>query len=269
MHKITNRQYKRIKRHFEEKAEWHRKRAQKVSHRSGEDRRQKFSLVEMMSSRVDQMLIVASFVSPPLKIGLIDRFLVIAERERIKPVIVFNKVDLADNQTQVKEVENIYRTIGYQVMKTSARTREGIDRITDILNSKKSILAGHSGVGKSSLLRLILPSGADKPETRQVSDYSNKGQHATTAVKLYRIDSQTTIFDMPGLKLANIYDVDKIALQKYFREFGNYSMFCRFHDCIHINEPECAVKDAVDRGLIVSSRYGSYLKILQNPFAAD
>lgn len=268
MDKLSKRQIKRVTRFLQEKEE--RARSEKFRHRAPSgDGRQRESTIQVLAGQVDQMLIVVSFVSPPLKRGLIDRLLVIAAMERVDPVVVLNKTDLLESREEGEETLALYRSLGYQAFMTSTVTGEGVDLLREQVRDCTSLFAGHSGVGKSSLLNALLPGAADKVEVRDVSPATAKGVHTTTSVKLYQIDERSAVIDLPGVKLVSLYDLDPADIGRFFPEFGAWSRHCRFSDCLHISEPECAVKKGLAEGDIHPLRYESYVRMVEKPRATS
>jgi len=256
MGRLTKKQQKQIHYFLREKAE--RKHKQQILH---DDRIPKFlerhlPFVRRMARNLDQLVIVSSFASPPLKTRLIDRFLVLTELESLHAVVCLNKTDLADSPQQVKEVADIYRTIGYDTVVTSAKKMEGIEALYALIKNKRSAFAGHSGVGKSSLLNAINPDL--QIQVDEVSNYTNKGKHTTTKVRIYTVDEHTEVLDLPGIKILDFIDIHYTEARFYFPEFEEYAQLCKFRDCIHVSEIGCAVKDAVAEGKISRLRYDSY-----------
>ena len=268
MDKLSKRQLQRIGHFFREKEERAAKEAARFRHRSAAgDPRQRESVVSLMAAKVDQMVIVTSFVNPPLKRGLIDRFLVTAGIERTDPLILFNKADLLPDRGEGSEVLALYRSLGFPAYMTSAATGEGIGALRESLAGRASLLAGHSGVGKSSLLNALRPGLAEGAEVGDVSGATGKGRHTTTTVRLYRLDGGTVIFDLPGVKLASLHGVTAREVARNFPEFSSPSRRCRYDDCIHVDEPECGVRGAVERGEVDRERFASYLRIVRKPAA--
>ena len=266
MDKLSKRQIKRITRFLEEKAA--RSRGAKFQHRSASgDGRRKESTVGLLAGRVDQVVIVASFVSPPLKAGLIDRFLVVAAMERAEPVIVFNKADLLESRAAGEKTAALYRSLGYRSLLTSTVTGEGVELLREGLRDSTSLLAGHSGVGKSSLLNALRAGDGEEIEARDVSEATGKGVHTTTSLRLYRLDEKTAVFDLPGVKLVSLYDLEPAEVRRCFPEFAAPGGNCRYRDCLHVKEPECGVKAAVEKGDITRERYDSYVRLIENPMA--
>jgi ribosome biogenesis GTPase len=268
MSKLSKRQLQRVKHFFREKKERARQEAEKFAHRAaagGGGGRE--STVRLLAANVDQVAIVASFVSPPLKKGLIDRFLVIAGVERIDPLIVFNKVDLLQDRRRGEEAAALYRSLGYTALLTSVESGEGIELLREMLRGRTSMLAGHSGAGKSSLLNALQEGVTGRAEVQEVSAATGKGTHTTTTVRLYRLEGDTTLFDLPGIKLASLYHIGAREIESHFPEFGFAADRCRFSDCLHLDEPDCAVKRGLDEGTVDRGRYGSYVRMVRKPFA--
>lgn len=217
----------------------------------------------IIASNIDQAVLIVTLAYPRTSLGFIDRFLVTAESFRIPQVIVFNKTDLLDQDamTHLTEIKNIYEKIGIKCLQISALQETGIEEVKNILGGKKSLISGHSGVGKSTLINKIAPEINQK--TGEVSDYAEKGIHTTTFAEMFRIGKGTFIIDTPGIKELGIIDIDKEELSDYFPEMRTLQPECKFHNCTHTHEPKCAVKDAVDEGEIAESRYMSYISILE------
>lgn len=270
MEKLSKRQVQRIEHFFREKKERARSQAGKFRHRSPSgDPRQKESIVRLMAGNVDQIIIVASFVMPALKTGLIDRFLVVAGTERVEPVIVLNKADLLEARGEGEEILALYRSLGYTAFMSSTVTGEGMETLKGLVTGRASLLAGHSGVGKSSLLNALRTGITEKAEVREVSRATEKGIHTTTTIRLYRIDDKTTLFDLPGVKLVSLYDLEPVEIQRHFPEFASCSRRCRYRDCLHMGEPECGVKKGLEEGFIARLRYESYQRMVLNPQAVS
>ncbi len=266
MNKLSKRQLQRIAHFLREKEE--RSKAAKFRHRSSSgDGRRRESTVGLLAGRVDKVIIVASFVSPQLKRGLIDRFLVISGMEKAEPVIVFNKADLLTDRREGDEVAALYRSLGYRCCMTSAVTGEGIELLKEEVRDCTSLLAGHSGVGKSSLLNALLAGKKEKADVKEVSSTTNKGVHTTTSVKVYQLDGRTTVLDLPGVKLVSLYDLDPASIRMHFPEFVSWSRRCRFSDCLHTEEPECGVKEGLAAGGVDRQRYESYVRMVKKPRA--
>ena len=256
MGKITKRQQKRIKYFLKEKSE--RREKQQIIHQDGQNRfvEKHLPYIRKIAPNLDQILIVTSFVKPPLKPGLVDRLLVLAEIESLIPIICFNKTDLLDDPVEAEHIVSVYKNIGYASFASSVKKHEGVEEIYDLLRGKRTALAGHSGVGKSSLLNAMVPQL--KLQVNEVSSSTNKGQHTTTKIKLFKLDKKTEAIDLPGLKLVDFIDIHRDEARFYFREFLQYAKQCKFRDCLHLSEIDCAVKIAVEEKLIDTRRYESY-----------
>lgn len=213
-------------------------------------------------SNVDQLLIVSSVAEPQLKPNLIDRFLIAGEQGRIRPVICLNKVDLID-AADLQPLIGVYGQLGYPVLQLSAETGQGIERLREVLRGKESVVAGQSGVGKSSLLNAVDPELDLKVQT--VSAENQKGRHTTTAARLIPLSFGGFVVDTPGIRQFQLWDVIPAEVAGLYRELRPYVSLCRFPNCTHTHEAECAVKDAVADGRVDARRYESYCYL----FAGD
>jgi len=216
----------------------------------------------IIASNVDQVFLLITITNPPTFTSFIDRFLVSAEAYSIKTILLFNKVDTYDEDTllEVKYLASIYRKIGYECIGISAKTGKNIDKVKQLMIDKVSIFSGHSGVGKSTLINAIEP-GLDL-KTKEISDQHQQGQHTTTFAEMFDLSFGAKIIDTPGIKGFGIVDMEKEEVSGYFPEFFNLQQDCKFNNCLHIHEPKCAVKTALDNDEIAYSRYRSYLQIL-------
>ncbi len=212
----------------------------------------------VMVSNVDLMLIVSSAVEPNLKPNLIDRLLITAEKAQISPIICINKVDLV-NSADLQPIAGVYGQMGYQVLLLSAETKAGISRLRSLVTNRKSVVIGQSGVGKSSLLN-ALESGLSL-KVRTVSAESEKGRHTTTAAQLIPLSFGGHIVDTPGIRQFQLWDVISEEVAGFFRDVRPFVSLCRFPDCTHQHETECAVKNAVADGYLDARRYESYCQI--------
>ena len=211
-------------------------------------------------SNVDQLLIVASAVDPPLKTNLIDRYLISAEVGGVDAIICINKTDLVE-PASLMPVVGLYAQLGYDVVLASAESGAGIPRLRNLLKDRASALSGQSGVGKSSLLNAVQPGLELK--TGEVSEESRKGRHTTTSASLLELEFGGWVVDTPGIRQMELWDVHPEEVAGYFPEFRPFFPRCRFPDCTHSHEQSCGIKHAVSHGLISLSRYESYLKILR------
>ncbi len=213
----------------------------------------------VIAANVDQVVIVSSAAQPPLKPALIDRFLIGAEKEGVRPIICINKTDLVD-QNSLGDVSRVYTDLGYDVVLTSALTGQGIDHLKSLLVDQVNVLTGQSGVGKSSLISALDP--ALPLETQTVSADSGKGRHTTRVTRLLPFTQGGWLVDTPGIRQLQLWNVPKEQVEAYFIEFPPFVEHCRFPDCSHTHEQGCRVKQAVESGAIARMRYESYLKIV-------
>ena len=218
----------------------------------------------LLAANVDQLILIATLRSPKTSLGFIDRFLVTAETFRIPATLLFNKQDLLDRDEKAYQNELIalYTGLGYGCLTASTYTGEGIAELKQVLAGKTSLISGHSGVGKSSLLNILQPDL--RLATSEISDFSEKGVHTTTFAEMFETEPGTRIIDSPGIKEMGLMDIAQEELAHFFPEFRALLGECRFHNCLHINEPKCAVKDAVEAEEIAVSRYLSYLSMFEN-----
>ncbi|WZL74791.1 ribosome small subunit-dependent GTPase A [Clostridiaceae bacterium 35-E11] len=217
-------------------------------------------LIRPPVANVDQVVIVFAIQQPDPNLGLLDRFLVMAESEMLDITICFNKIDL-DNYNRVQELKNIYMHANYHVITTSTKHNIGIDAFKEILKDKVTVFAGPSGVGKSSLLNTTQPNLALK--TGEISQKNERGKHTTRHVELLELDFGGWVVDTPGFSSLDIDYIEVEELQYLFREFLPFIGDCKFKGCQHVNEPNCAIKERVFENKICQSRYDSYLQLLQ------
>jgi len=217
----------------------------------------------IVAANLDQSLLFATLKDPKTSLGFIDRFLIASEAYHVPSIIVFNKTDLykAKEQAKFAEVKDIYEKIGYKVMPISIKSGEGLDEVKSELRDKTTLLTGHSGVGKSSFINYI---SARKIKTQGVSGWSGKGLHTTTFAEMYDLEDGGRIIDTPGLREFALMDIEKHELSHYFPEMRALINDCQFNNCIHLNEPGCAVKAAVEAGDIAMERYISYASIMES-----
>jgi len=219
---------------------------------------------QLVAANVDRLAIILA-VAPPPKTGLVDRYLVATESQSIPALIILNKVDLPGSG-QIMESLAVYRGLDYPVLPVSALTGEGIGSVERHLESGLTVLVGHSGVGKTTLLNLIIP-GVELP-TRELSSATGKGRHTTSAVTAHSF-RDGMIADTPGIREFGLVDIEPETVSAGFREIAALEDSCRFMDCSHREEPECAVKTAVDNGVIDRRRYESYLRIRESLTAGE
>jgi ribosome biogenesis GTPase / thiamine phosphate phosphatase len=218
----------------------------------------------LLACNLDQLVLIVTLANPKTSLGFIDRMLVTAETFRIPVLIVFNKIDLLPKEgVEYQDVLiDLYTSLGYGCLVTSATTLQGTDDLMAALENKISLVSGHSGVGKSTLINILDPE-LDLA-TNEISTFANKGVHTTTFAEMYEIKANSYIIDSPGIKELGLMDVSQSELAHYFPEFRDLLGECKFHNCLHINEPKCAVKDAVEAGEISETRYMSYISMFDN-----
>lgn len=218
----------------------------------------------IIASNLDQSLLFATLKDPKTSQGFIDRFLITSEAYHIPSVIVFNKADLYKKKEEEKfnVVKNIYEKIGYKVLSMSIETGEGVEEVKSLLKDKTTLLSGHSGVGKSTFVNAVFPDM--KLKTQDVSGWSGKGLHTTTFAEMYDLQFGGKIIDTPGIRELGLVDISKQELSHYFPEMRVLINDCQFNNCMHLNEPGCAVKMAVEDGTIHMDRYISYCNILES-----
>ena len=220
----------------------------------------------IVASNLDQSLLFATIKDPRTSLGFIDRFLVTSEAYRVPAIIVFNKIDLLKkkDEERLNHVKNLYEKIGYNIKTISIQNNIGVEEVKELLKNKTTLLSGHSGVGKSTFINHLFPEFNLK--TQDVSDWSGKGMHTTTFAEMFDLSIGGKIIDTPGIRELGLVDIDKIELAHYFPEMRAMMSSCQFNNCIHINEPGCAIKNAVseNRDSISEERYFSYLNILES-----
>ena len=218
----------------------------------------------IVAANLDQSILVATLKEPKTSQGFIDRFLVASEMYHVPAIIVFNKSDLykAKELDKYEQWKDMYEAIGYKVLLVSAEKNEGMDEIMKVLKDKTTLVSGHSGVGKSSLLNVIFPNMNRK--TQDVSGWSGKGQHTTTFAEMFDLPFGGKIIDTPGMREFGLVDISKAELSHYFPEMRDRLNSCQFNNCLHINEPGCAIKEAVINEEIHEDRYVSYAGILDS-----
>lgn len=218
----------------------------------------------IVAANIDQALLVATIKEPRTSIGFIDRFLITAEAYHIPAIIVFNKADLLEGK-YLEEWANrrvIYEEIGYKTFTATAMRGEGLDELAAELKDKTTLFSGHSGVGKSTLINHFIP--AKNLRVQEVSAWSGKGQHTTTFAEMFDLPGGGRIIDTPGVKEFGIVDMEREELSHYYPEMKQRIQDCKFNNCIHINEPGCAIKAAVEAGDISFERFESYIAILSS-----
>ena len=218
----------------------------------------------IVAANLDQSMLVATLKEPKTSQGFIDRFLVASEMYHVSPFIVFNKSDLYKAKELIKfeQWKAMYEGVGYKVFLISAERKEGVEEVVELLKNKTTLISGHSGVGKSSFLNVVFPDINLK--TQDVSGWSGKGQHTTTFAEMYDLPQGGRIIDTPGMREFGLVDISKQEVSHYFPEMRDRLNNCQFNNCLHFNEPECAVKEAVNNGEINEDRYVSYLGIMES-----
>lgn len=219
---------------------------------------------QIIAANMDQAMLIITLARPRTSLGFIDRFLVTAEAYHIPAVLVFNKLDIytEDDREILHEVMDLYQKIGYPCCSISALKGEHIESIQALLQDKTTLICGHSGVGKSTLINYLIPD--KKLKTANISEYSEKGVHTTTFAEMFRLPYSGFIIDTPGIKELGIVDMEKEEVSQYFPEMKQLIGECRFNNCLHINEPSCAVIEAVKNKKIALTRYENYLSIVFN-----
>lgn len=212
-------------------------------------------LIRPAVANVDQTLVIFAAARPEPNLNLLDRFLIMMEQKGVPTVLVFNKKDAAEPE-KLEKLAKMYEDCGYQVLTVSALEEDGISKIREILQGKTSTVAGPSGVGKSSIINLL--QSDIHMETGNISEKIERGKHTTRHSELISIAEDTYIFDTPGFSSLYVTDMKKEELKDYFPEFAPYEEECRFLGCVHMNEPVCGVKNALEDGKISRSRYENY-----------
>lgn len=212
-------------------------------------------------ANLTRLIFVISAKEPKPDLLLLDKQLAFAEFLGIEPVIIINKMDL-ENEEIINNIKNIYENIGYKVLITSAKEKQGIEEVRKVLQGKVSAFSGNSGVGKSTILNGIF--GKDLSKEGVISSKNKKGKNTTTVVQLYKIDNKTYIADTPGFSTFDIYEIETTNLYKYFREFKEEEKNCKFVGCTHIKEQECGIRMALEEGKITKERYENYVKIYKD-----
>ena len=217
----------------------------------------------IIASNIDVVFLLITINNPPTTTSFIDRFLVTAEAYGIEAILVFNKIDTFDEAMRDEQLylKYIYSEIGYKFLKVSAIEKKGLDELKKMMLGKVSMFSGHSGVGKSTLVNALEPNLSLK--TKNISEQSKQGQHTTTFAEMYDLTFDAKIIDTPGIKGFGIVDMEPSEVSGYFPEFFKLQDECKFNNCLHKEEPNCAVKKALEENKIAWSRYNSYLKILE------
>jgi ribosome biogenesis GTPase len=218
----------------------------------------------IVAANLDQSVLLATTKNPRTSQGFIDRFLVACEMYHVPALVIFNKADLyrKREREEFEEREAMYKAIGYTVILISVKEDTGIDEVKKLLHEKTTLISGHSGVGKSSFINAVLPQSGIR--TQDVSGWSGKGQHTTTFAEMYDLPAGGKLIDTPGMREFGLVDLERTELSGYFPEMRQRLADCQFNNCLHIAEPGCAIKEAVQQGAIHENRYISYLSILES-----
>jgi ribosome biogenesis GTPase / thiamine phosphate phosphatase len=220
--------------------------------------------MHIIASNLDYVFLLITVNNPPTTFNFIDRFLVTAEAYGIETILIFNKIDTFDEATLDEQLymQHIYEQIGYQCLRVSAIENKGIEELKTLMIGKTTMFSGHSGVGKSTLVNALEPSLDLK--TKNISEQSKQGQHTTTFAEMFDMRFGASIIDTPGIKGFGIVDLEKEDISGYFPEFFKLKDQCKFNNCLHKEEPHCAIKKALEEDKISWTRYNSYLKILED-----
>ncbi|ANH79697.1 ribosome small subunit-dependent GTPase A [Niabella ginsenosidivorans] len=218
----------------------------------------------IIAANLDQSVLIATLKEPRTSQGFIDRFLVVCEMYHVPAVVLFNKTDIYREKEwhRFEALSAMYTSLGYGIYAVSVEKTQGVEALRELLQNKTTLISGHSGVGKSSLINALLPDEAIK--TQDVSGWSGKGMHTTTFATMYDLPGSGRIIDTPGIRELAITNLDKEELSHYFPEMRARLEHCRYNNCTHINEPDCAIKAAVANGEIYEERYISYLNIFES-----
>tara|TARA_Y100000996_G_scaffold230374_1_gene181262 strand:- start:460 stop:1392 length:933 start_codon:yes stop_codon:yes gene_type:complete len=217
---------------------------------------------QVIASNIDQIYLIITLNYPITFTQFIDRILVTAEAYRIPLILVFNKMDIysSSEKNEIKKLKNIYELIGYKCYKISALNKDSVNKVSKSMKNKVNMIIGHSGVGKSTLINTISPNLMIK--TSNISDLHKQGQHTTTYSEMFDLSDKIKIIDTPGIKGFGLVDMDSNEIKNYFPEFKNLNGNCKYNNCLHLNEPNCAVINALNLNKISESRYKSYLNLI-------
>lgn len=218
---------------------------------------------QIIAANIDQAILMVTIALPETPLEFIDRFLITAEAYRVPAIIIINKTDLYEDEdiAKMERVVATYSKIGYECIRLSLKEKFNIDTVIERLKDKISLISGNSGVGKTTLLNILNPTLNLK--TEEISDYHKQGKHVTTFPEMHRMPFGGFVIDTPGIRGFGIVDMDRNEIYHFFREIFRISKHCRYHNCLHLDEPGCAVREAVKSGKIDYSRYRSYLNIME------
>ncbi len=217
----------------------------------------------IIASNIDIGFLIVTINNPTTTTSFIDRFLVTAKAYGIEAILIFNKIDTFDDATLDEQLylQHTYQEIGYKCLRVSATDNKGVSELMDLMKGKVTMFSGHSGVGKSTLVNAIEPTLNLK--TKEISESHSQGQHTTTFAEMFDLSNDIRIIDTPGIRGFGMVDMEKQEVSDYFPEFFALKQGCKFNNCLHKEEPHCAIKKALDEDKIAWSRYQSYLKILE------
>jgi len=217
----------------------------------------------IIAANIDQVFLLVTLKEPPTLTPFIDRFLVAAASHHILVVLLFNKMDTysTDEKEAINNLAHLYEQIGYVTKQLSALEETGVEQVKKLMEGKVSMISGHSGVGKTTLINAIAP-GLDL-KTATVSKQHMQGQHTTTFAEMYDLVDSIRLIDTPGIKGFGVVEIESNEMAHYFPELLHHAASCKFYNCIHVQEPDCAVRKAVEEGTIAASRYASYLQLLE------
>jgi ribosome biogenesis GTPase len=217
---------------------------------------------QIIAANIDQVFLMVTVILPETPVEFIDRFLITAEAYRVPAKIIINKTDLygEDEFARMEYLESIYNDIGYECIRLSLKELTNLEVLKNMLSAKTSLISGYSGVGKTTLLNALNPSLNLK--TAEISDYHKQGKHITTFPEMHRMPFDAFVIDTPGIRGFGVVDMDRNEIYHFFREIFSVSKGCRFNNCLHLDEPGCAVRNAVEKGEIAFLRYKSYLNIM-------
>ena len=224
----------------------------------------------IIAANLDQVFLLVTLNNPPTFTSFIDRFLVTAEAYEIPVVLLFNKMDIysEEEKFEVDYLIDLYTKIGYNCIQIEAKQGINVDKVKELMLGNISMFAGHSGVGKSTLVNALEP--GLKLKTAEISEQHLQGQHTTTFAEMYDLSFDARIIDTPGIKGFGIVDMEKQEIGNYFPEFFKLKSECKFHNCLHLDEPKCAIKEALETNEIAASRYRSYVQMItgdeDNPY---
>lgn len=224
----------------------------------------------IIAANLDQVFLLVTLKNPPTFTSFIDRFLVTAEAYEIPVVLLFNKMDVysEEEKFEVDYLIDLYTKIGYNCIQIEAKQGINVDKVKELMRGNISMFAGHSGVGKSTLVNALEP--GLKLKTAEISELHMQGQHTTTFAEMYDLSFDARIIDTPGIKGFGIVDMEKHEIGNYFPEFFKLKSECKFHNCLHLDEPKCAIKEALENNEIAASRYRSYIQMItgdeDNPY---